>query len=123
MLRIFRARVCCLVTSLVLAIGTTTASLDQFVHAGDSHDGGYASVVTKHDAARHQVRAAQPSNDDASEHCVACHLARAPRSGAQATAIALRGGETLATAPVYSVGFPSSAALSRVPGRSPPRLA
>lgn len=44
MLRLFRARAACLLTSLVLAVGATAASLDPFLHAGDAHDTNCVAV-------------------------------------------------------------------------------
>ena len=38
MLRVFRTRALCIVTALVLAVGTTTAAFDELLHTGAAHD-------------------------------------------------------------------------------------
>jgi hypothetical protein len=123
MLRLFRARVSCLLTAILLAASTTTASLDEFLHGGDSHDPACATTAGfGHDASNHRIGAPQAA-EDAPQHCVACHLARAPRLGAQSALVAAQTTESFVLRLHDSVDSASSAELSRVPGRSPPSLA
>jgi hypothetical protein len=120
MLRLFRARISCLITAILLAAGTTTASFDEFLHAGDPHDQACApSGDFGHDASKHRIGAAKASKDG-SQHCVACHLARAPRLGAQPLVLAARSTEGRIPRPRRSIDRASAAHLSQLSGRSPP---
>ena len=120
MLRLFRARISCLITAILLAAGTTTASFDEFLHAGDSHDEACAPAGDfRHDASKHRIGAAK-SSKDGSQHCVACHFARAPRLGAQSPLVAARSTEVRLQRPLRSIDGATSPHLSNLSGRSPP---
>lgn len=123
MLRLFRVRAWCLITAVLLAVGTTTAAFDEFLHAGTpSHDAGCAPLLEiPHDASNHRV-GAEPEDVHATGHCVACHWARSPRLGAQSLTIATAADEALADQPIRTIGAVRPAAISGLPARSPPRF-
>jgi len=124
MLRLFRGRALCIVTALVLAVGTTTAAFDKILHAGtSSHDVACAlpGFDAAHDGSSHRFTAsADTSNGEG--HCVACHIARAPRLSAQGVSVAGRGDESDMDRPILSIGSARPPALAGLPARSPPRL-
>jgi len=123
MLRLFRARAWCLITAVVLAIGTTSTAFQELLHAGTPHDIACLPVVdVAHDAANHRVSA---RGDDvaAADHCVACHFARSPRLGPQWVAASGHIRETVPARPTAAIGSARAAALDNLPPRSPPRLA
>ena len=122
MLRLFRARACCLVTALALAVGTSTAALGELLHAGTSHDAGCVSLVDpSHDASSHRFKA--PADErSADHHCVGCHFARAPRIGAQSVTHGEQVDEPCSLPPVAAIGSARAAALDSLPPRSPPSL-
>jgi hypothetical protein len=117
--RLFRARACGLITAVLLAAGTTSAALDQFLHGTASHDACASLDDLGHDASTHRFDAPEggPSPDG---HCVGCHLARAPRAGAQAVSILGHAGETATLRPIAAIGSARAAALDGLPPRSPP---
>jgi hypothetical protein len=122
MLRLFRARACCLVATVVLSAGTISAAFDELVHVGTSHDVACVSLGNvAHDASSHRFKAS-PDEANPDEHCVGCHLARAPRVGAQAPSYAGHGGEATSPRPIAAIGSARAAALDSLPPRSPPRL-
>ncbi|MGH9349520.1 MAG: hypothetical protein ACRD26_19900 [Vicinamibacterales bacterium] len=122
MLRLFRVRSWCLVTAVVLAVGTTTAAFDELLHAGASHDAPcVAPLDVAHDASSHRFQA--PSSDASGKgHCVACHLARSPRIGAQPASVVCLAVEARAPRPIMTIGAARAAALANLPSRSPPPL-
>ncbi|MGH8187225.1 MAG: hypothetical protein ACREUC_11730, partial [Steroidobacteraceae bacterium] len=88
MLRLFRTRAWCVVTAAVLAVGTTTAAFDKVLHAGGTHDVDCVpGLDVAHDGASHRFSATTDSTG-ADSHCLACHVARAPRLGAQTASAA-----------------------------------
>ena len=122
MLRLFRARACCLVTALALAMGTTTAVFGELLHAGTSHDAGcVATRDAAHDASSHRFKAPadEASSDD---HCVGCHFARSPRIGGHALTHGEHVDEACPPRPVAAIGSARAAALDSLPPRSPPSL-
>jgi hypothetical protein len=121
MLRLFRARACCLITAVLLAAGTTTAAYDELLHAWTSHDVACAPVSdVAHDASSHRVKApGDPAPHDS--HCVGCHLARAPRVGAQPASFAAHCEDVPLVRPVATIGSARAAALDNLPPRSPPQ--
>jgi mono/diheme cytochrome c family protein len=122
MLRLFRVRAWCWLTALVLAVGTSTAALDELLHAGTAHDFACApGVDVAHDASSHrfQARADSGGHDG---HCVACHFARASRVGAQSASMGEHADEARAPQSVPTIGSARAAALDSLPPRSPPRL-
>jgi hypothetical protein len=123
MLRLFRVRVSCLITSLVLAVGTTATGLTELLHAGASHDVACVpGVDVIHDASTHRFQAA--TDDSIGEHhCVACHLARAPRLGAHSASGTAHVEAARPVPPIAAIGFARAASLDSLPPRSPPRLA
>jgi hypothetical protein len=122
MVRRFRARLSCLLTAAVLTLGTTATSLGELLHAAAPHDLACAPAVdVAHDAASHQV-ATPDTADPASHHCVACHLARSPRLGAQATSHVARAEAGRLHPPAAVIGSACAASLDLLPPRSPPRL-
>jgi hypothetical protein len=122
MVRRFRARLSCLLTAAVLALGTTATSLGELLHAAAPHDLACAPAVdVAHDAASHRVEAPNAS-DAATHHCVACHLARAPRLGAQAATYVARVETGRTHRPAAAIGSARAASLDLLPPRSPPRL-
>lgn len=121
MLAFFRVRMWCLVTAVVLAVGTTTAAFEELRHTGTPHDAACARAVgASHDASKHRVEPAPASGDAQSDHCVACHLARAPRLGAQAASTGAHVQEGVAHRPIASIGAARPTALASLPSRSPP---
>jgi hypothetical protein len=122
MVRRFRARAWCLLTVAVLALGTTATSLGEALHAAAPHDLACTPASDPaHDPSSHQVRAPLDA-DGASHHCVACHLARSPRTGAQQATHAARRETGIPLRPAAAIGSALSAALDLLPPRSPPRL-
>ena len=123
MLRLFRARAWCLITAIILAIGTTSTAFDELLHAGTEHDIACLPVVdVAHDAANHRVNA--PGDDGAADdHCVACHFARSPRAGPQPVGTSSHVRQTSPVRPITAIGSARAAALDNLPPRSPPRLA
>jgi hypothetical protein len=118
--RLVRSRACCLVTALLLAVGTVGAAVDELVHGGGAHDAACVPVGDlAHDASGHAVETA-PDTADRHDHCVGCHLARAPRVGAQRFSYAAHCGESAAPRPVPAIGSARAAALDNLPPRSPP---
>jgi hypothetical protein len=120
MLRLFRARVCCLVTALALAAGTTTAAFGELLHASTSHDAGCAPTGdAAHDASSHRFKA--PADEGSShDHCVGCHFARSLRIGAHPP---IHGGhvdDACSLRPVAAIGSARAASLDNLPPRSPP---
>lgn len=122
MMRLFRVRACCLVTALVLAVGTAGASMAALLHEGGSHDPGCAPRAdAPHHAGAHPFLGPSADAPDANaEHCVACHWARAFRLGTHSEPVA---------APVPAAGAPQAPAnadewpapaLASVPARAPP---
>jgi hypothetical protein len=122
MLRLFRARACCLVTALALAVGTTTAALDELLHAGTSHDAAcVATIDGPHDASSHRFKApADEGNSDG--HCVGCHFARSPRIGGHSLTHIGHVDESCSLPPVAAIGSARAASLDSLPPRSPPSL-
>jgi hypothetical protein len=122
MLRLFRARACCALTAVVLAVATTTVALEELLHAGSAHDVGcLAAADVGHDPSSHRFQA--PTDErDSDTHCVACHLARAPRVGATVASAVGRADEGRAPRPIPAIGSARAAALASLPPRSPPRL-
>ena len=90
------------------------------LHAGVAHDVACASAAeVGHDPSAHKVAAPSgPAETDA--HCVACHLARAPRLGAKLESIAAHVREGRALRPAPAIGSARTAALASLPPRSPP---
>jgi hypothetical protein len=124
MLRLFRARAWCLVTAILLAAGTTTAGFDELLHAtGTAHDAACAPAIDlAHDASSHRVEA--PDNAASGDgHCVACHLARTSRLGAQSASYGVHADEPRALVAAPATPFVVSAVLDSLPPRSPPTLA
>lgn len=122
MLRLFRARVCCFVTALALAVGTTTAALGELLHAGTSHDAPCVGTIdAAHDASSHRFKA--PADEGSSDdHCVGCHFARSPRIGGHSLTHGAHVDETCALPPLPAIGSARAAALDNLPPRSPPSL-
>jgi hypothetical protein len=122
MLRLFRARGCCLLTALALAVGTTTAAFGELLHAGPSHDVACAPAAGEaHDASSHRFKA--PADEgSADEHCVGCHFARSPRIGAQSLSHSGHVDEACSLRPVAAIGSARAASLDSLPPRSPPSL-
>jgi hypothetical protein len=110
------------VTAAVLAIATTTAAFDKALHAGETHDADCVPVIdAAHDGASHRFSAPSDSTG-ADSHCVACHVARAPRLGAQ-SASAVGDVDALGMHhPIASIGVVRPPALENLPARSPPRI-
>ena len=121
MMRLFRARACCLITAVLLTVGTTTAAYDELLHGGGSHDVACAPASdVAHDAANHRVKApADPAAHDT--HCVGCHFARTPRVGAQPASYAPHSEDVAAVRPIEVIGSARAAALDNLPPRAPPR--
>jgi len=117
-----RARACSLIAATLIVVGTVSAAVDELLHAGVSHDVACASVGDPtHDASSHRIEApVEEFNPD--EHCVGCHLARAPRIGSQAYSIAGRIDEATSPRPIAAIGSARAASLDNLPPRSPPRL-
>lgn len=121
MLRVFRARAWCVVTAAILAIATTTAAFDKALHTGATHDVDCVQVVdVAHDGASHRVSATSDSTATDS-HCIACHVARAPRLGAQSASTVGDVDDLGMHRPIASIGAVRPAALASLPARSPPR--
>ena len=119
MLRLFRMRAWCLVAALLPVVGTTTAAFDELLHAGASHDVACVSGSAPHDASSHRFKA--PGGEAAADdHCVGCHLARAPRVGAQAATHAAHVAEASTPRPIAAIGSARAAALDSLPPRAPP---
>ena len=120
MLRLLRVRACCLIAALLVAAGTTSTAFDELLHAGASHDIACVPVGdVGHDPSSHRVAA--PEDDAAAhEHCVGCHLARAPRLGTQSVSYAGHIDETSSARPIAAIGSARAAALDSLPPRSPP---
>lgn len=121
MLRLLRARACCLITALLLAAGTMGAALGELLHDGAAHDVACVSVGdVPHDASSHRYRA-DTGPGGHHEHCVGCHLARAPRIGTHSVGVTGHADEGAALRPLAAIGSARSAALDSLPPRSPPR--
>lgn len=122
MLRLFRVRACCLATAVLLAVGTTTAAFEELLHAGEAHDAACApALLADHDASSHRVQTPDDTNDGAG-HCVACHLARAPRLGTQSASLVGHVDNAAIPRPAPTIGSARAAALAGLPPRSPPPL-
>ena len=120
MLRLFRARACCLVTVIALASGTMAAACGELLHAGRSHDAACVPGAA-HDASSHRYRA--PADEgNTHDHCVGCHFARSPRIGAQSITHGGHRDEASPLRPVAALGSARAAALDNLPPRSPPSL-
>jgi hypothetical protein len=121
MLRLFRARATCVVTAVILTVGTTTAAFDKLLHAGATHDVECVPGLDfAHDGSSHRFVAAQDSAG-ADSHCIACHVMRAPRLGAQSASAIGDADEADAHRPIASIGAARPPALANLPARSPPR--
>jgi hypothetical protein len=123
MLRLFRNRAWCLVTAVLLALGTTTAAFDELLHAsGRAHDTACVPVLdVAHDASSHRVDATDEGTGGEG-HCLACHFARTPRHGAQPATHGHHVDEPRAVKPAVAVASVASAVLDNLPPRSPPQL-
>jgi hypothetical protein len=122
MLRLFRARACCLLTTVILAVGTTATGMSELLHAGTLHDPACVpSLDVVHDASTHRFRAAADEGG-AEHHCIACHLARAPRLGSQSASGIVHVEAARPVRPIAAIGFVRAATLDNLPSRSPPRL-
>lgn len=120
MLRLFRTRAWCVVTAAVLAVGTTTAAFDKILHAGATHDVDCVpGLAVAHDGSSHRF-AATSDTPGAASHCIACHVARAPRLGAQSASAAGDVDDAGAHRPIASIGAARPPALACLPARSPP---
>lgn len=122
MVRLFRARVFCLLTAGVLAFGTMTAALGELLHAGTSHDLACSPAAELgHDAASHRFDAPDEPGA-AGHHCLGCHLARWSRLGAQTTSYVGHVESGVSRRPAAAIGSARAAALDSLPPRSPPRF-
>jgi hypothetical protein len=123
MLGLFRNRAWCLVTAVLLALGTTTAAFDELLHAaGRMHDlACVAAVDVAHDASSHRVSAPEPGHSGEG-HCLACHFARTPRLGAQVATHGHHADEPRAIKPPVFVAPVAAAVLDNLPPRSPPQF-
>lgn len=123
MLRRLRARALRLLTAVALAAATTTVALEELVHAGRAHDVAcIAPADVRHDPSSHRFQAPADGREG-DTHCVACHIARAPRVGAKVASALCHVGEGRAPRPIPAIGSARAAALASLPPRSPPSLA
>jgi hypothetical protein len=120
MLRLFRARGWCVVTAAILAVGSTTAAFDKVLHAGGTHDVDCVTApVVAHDGSSHRFASAA-DNAGADSHCIACHVARAPRLSAQPASAVGDVDDVGTHHPIASIGAVRPPALASLPARSPP---
>lgn len=124
MLGVFRARACCLVTAVVLAASTATVTVGELLHAGTAHDADCRPAAEpSHDAGSHRYEAVPTATPEADDHCLACHLARAPRVGAESAAPGVPGAEAVTRRLSDSADAALGPAVLVLQPRSPPGLA
>jgi hypothetical protein len=103
---------------LIVALTMTTAA--PLLHGGHDAD---CDVFVWHDASQHRFTTAPLSGDDSSEqHCIACHLQRAPRGPVAwevSGVVALERGSVLL---LVGRNLTSQPGHTPVPARAPPSL-
>lgn len=121
MVRLFRARAFCLIAAVLLTAGAATATSEELLHGGRAHDVACASAEATHDASSHRYDG--PAEERGGDHhCVGCHFARSLRIGASVASVVAHEHERRLPRPIAAIGSVRSAALERIPSRSPPRL-
>ena len=100
---------------------TSVGLLAVFPHVDDCHDAGCLAIVVEHDAAAHVITA-PPTTDNASLHCLVCHLVRSFRLGAEAHVVSTPAHDGGTTIHVQRSTHPKSALTAQLPARAPPSL-
>ena len=99
-------------------------SLGPILHGGAGHDPDCDPVFVVHDAAQHRFTASPAAVDPETEnHCVACHVHRAPRGAVSWELSGLRPLDAGRVSGSADGAIAPAPALVRVPARAPPAIA